>query len=83
MHDSNYKTKLLIYFIQCRTSRIQYIVKSETKFNIRLNNHRKHVNRQNAPRVEQHFKLPNQHARFNLIEQLENMKINKDLATSD
>ena len=33
----------------------------------------------------QHFKLPNrnfnQHARFTLIEQLDNMKIDKDLAT--
>ena len=51
----------------------------------RLNNHRKDVNRQNTPRADQHFKLPdhnfNQHARFTLIEQLDNMRIDKDLAT--
>ena len=68
-------------FIFCR---IQYTGKSETKFNIRLNNYRKDVNRQNAPQADQPFKLPNhnfnQHARFTLIEQLGNMRIDKDLA---
>ena len=74
-----------MYLIECRIFRIQYIGKSETEFNIRLNNHRKNVNRQNAQQADQHFKLPNhnfiQHARFTLIEQLDNMKIDKDLAT--
>ena len=68
----------------CRICRIQYIGKSKTEFSIRLNNHRKDVNRQNAPQADQEFKLPNhnfdQHARFILIEQLDNMKIDKDLA---
>ena len=84
-HELNCKSKLLIYLMECRICRIQYIGKSETEFNIRLNNHRKDVNRQNAPRADQHFKLPdhnfNQHARFILIEQLDNMRIDKDLAT--
>ena len=52
--------------------------------NCRTNNHRKNVNRQNAPQADQHFKLPNRnfnlHARFTLIEQLDNMRIDKDLA---
>ena len=84
-HDLNCKSKLLIYLMECRICRIQYIGKSETEFNIRLNNHRKDVNRQNAQQVDQHFKLPNhifnQHARFTLIEQLDNMRIDKNLAT--
>ena len=71
--------------MECRICRIHYIGKSKTEFNIRLNNHRKDVNRQNAPQADQHFKLPNhifnQHARFTLIEQLDNMRIDKDLAT--
>ena len=71
--------------MECRIWHIQYIGKSETEINIRLNNHRKDVNRQNAPQAEEHFKLPthifNQHARFTLIEQLDNIKIEKDLAT--
>ena len=68
----------------CRICRIQYIGKSKTEFSFRLNNYCKNVNRQNAPQVDQDFKLPNhnfnQHARFILIEQLDNMKIDKDFA---
>ena len=71
--------------MECRICRIQYIRKSETEVNIRSNNHRKDVNRQNALQADQYFKLPNhnfnQHARFTLIEQLDNMRIDKDLAT--
>ena len=44
-HDLNCKSKLLKYLMECRICRIQYIGKSETEFNIRLNNHRKDVNR--------------------------------------
>ena len=55
------------------------------KFNIRMNNHRKDANRENEPQIVQHFKLPShnfgQHARFTLIEQLENVNTHKDLAT--
>ena len=52
------KSKLLIYLMECRICRIQYIGKSETEFNIRLKNHRKDVNRQNTPQADQHFKVP-------------------------
>ena len=45
--------------MECRISRIQNIVKSETEFSIRLNNHRKDVNRKNTPQADQHIKLPN------------------------
>ena len=48
--------------MECRICPIQYIKKSQTEFNIRLNNHRKDVNRQNTPHADQHFKLPNQSA---------------------
>ena len=71
--------------MECRICRIQYIGKSEREFKIRLKNHHKDVNRQNAPQVDQHFKLPyynfNQHARFTLIEQLDHVNIDKDMAT--
>ena len=71
--------------MECRICSIQYNGNSETEFNIRLNNHCKDVNRQNPTQANQHFKLPNhnfsQHARFTLIEQLDNMRIDKDLAT--
>ena len=35
-HNLNCKSKLLIYLMECRISRIQYIRKSETELNIRL-----------------------------------------------
>ena len=83
-HDLNCKSKLLIYLMECKICGIQYIGKSETEFNIRLNNHCKDGSRQNAPQADQHFKLPNhnfnQHARFTLTMQLDNMKIDKNLA---
>ena len=69
--------------MECRISHIQYIEKSKTGFNIRLNNHCKDLNIQNAPEADEHFKLPNhnfnQYARFTLIEQLNNVNIDKDL----
>ena len=71
--------------MECRMCRIQYIGKSETKFNVRLNNHCKEVNRQSAPQADHHFKLPyydfSHHARFTLIEQLDSINIDQDLAT--
>ena len=43
------------------------------------------MTRQNAPQADQHFKLPvhnfNQHAIFTLIDQLDNVNIDKELAT--
>ena len=71
--------------MECTICHIQYIGQSETEFNIRLNNHRKDANGQNAPQANQHFKLPNhnfsQHVIITLIEQLDNMNTDKDLAT--
>ena len=61
--------------MECTLCHIQYIDKSETQFNLRLNNHRKCVSRENVPLVDQHFKPPGS------LEQLDNMNIDKDLAT--
>ena len=70
--------------MECRIFHIQYIGKSDTELNLRLNNHYKDLNRQKAKKADQHFKLPNHkfscNARFTLIGQLDNMKIDSDLA---
>ena len=54
--------------------KIQYVVKSETPFNLRLNNHRKYVNNPKAIPACNHFKMHGhnfmKHAKFTLIEQL-------------
>ena len=69
--------------MECRIPRIQYSEKSKTGFNIRLINHCKDVNIQNAPDADEQFKLPNhnfnQYARFTLIKQLDNVNIDKVL----
>ena len=52
----------------------QYIGKSETTFDLRLNNYRKDINKQNLLQVGQHFRLTGRNfskpAKFTLIEQL-------------
>ena len=42
-HNLNYKSKKVIYLLQCTKCKIQYVGKAEIEFNIRLNNHRKVV----------------------------------------
>lgn len=63
---------------------LQDIGKSETQFNLRLNNYHKDVHINDLPQADQH-QLPhckfNQHTKFTLIEQLHNLDIDKELAT--
>ena len=55
------------------------------QFDDRLSNRRKDIKRYEEPQADEHFKQTNydlnQHDRFNLIEQLNNVNIEKDLAT--
>ena len=68
----------------CTICKIQYIGKAETPFNIRLNNHRKDANGNNPKAIPAsiHFEQPgpnfNKHAKFTLIEQINNT-INTDI----
>ena len=54
--------------------KIQYVGKSETPFNIRLNNHRKDIKKQNAIEACKHFNNSehtfSKHGKFIIIEQL-------------
>ena len=60
--------------MECMLFNKQRTGKSEITFNLRPNNHRKDVNKQNSLQTDQHFWLPghnfNKHAKFTLIEQL-------------
>ena len=71
--------------MECALYKRQYTSKSETAFNIRLNNHRNDVYKANAPEAVQYFKLPRQnyngHAKFTLIEQLNNTELERELLT--
>ena len=75
-HIIDCKSTFLIYLLECNICNIQYVDKSETTFNIRLNNHRKDVKDPNALPADKHFTLPghdfNKNAKFTLIEKLTN-----------
>ena len=47
-HRVNRKSSFVIYLLECYICNIQYVGKSETPLNIRLNNHRKDVKNPNA-----------------------------------
>ena len=60
---------------------MQYVGKSKTKFNIRLNNHRKDVTKKESIPASNHFEIErhnlNTHAKFILIEQLDQTHLGK------
>ena len=60
--------------MECTLCKIQYYGKSETHFNLRLNNHRKDVNNPKAILAFNYFKIHGnnimKHAKFTLMEQL-------------
>ena len=75
-HNINCKSIFLIYLLECNICNIQYVGKSDTTFNICLNNHIKDVKDPNALPADKHFTLPrhdfNKNAKFTLIEKLTN-----------
>ena len=42
LHTENCQSAFVIYIIECRICKVQYVGKSETAFNLRLNNSRNH-----------------------------------------
>ena len=80
--DVNCKSKLVIYLMECTKRRLQYIGKSETQLNIRIDNHRKDSTKINTILACQHFNNPShnftQDAKFIIIEQLKKIDCDKD-----
>ena len=56
-HKLTCKSQYVIYLMECILCKIQYVGKSETPFNLRLNNHRKDVNNPKAIPACNHFKI--------------------------
>ena len=54
-HRVDCKRSFVIYLLECNICKIQYVGKSETPFNIRLNNHRKDVKHPDAIPACKHF----------------------------
>ena len=73
-HKLTCKSQYIIYLMERIICKIQNVVKSETPFNLRLNNHRKDVKNPKVIPVCNHFKMNGhnfmKHAKFTLIEQL-------------
>ena len=76
-HRVNCKSSFVIYLLECYICNIQYVGKSETPFNIRLNSHRKNVENPNAIPACKHFNRHdhdfNNHGKIIIIEQLRNI----------
>ena len=61
-HESNCKSTFVIYLLECKQCKLQYIGKSEWQFNIRLNKYRSHIKILEIKKllpVKKHFLLPN------------------------
>ena len=73
-HTITSKNQWVIYLLECILFNLQYVGKSETSFNIRLNNHRKDVSNLKALPVCVHIRKEEhnfiQHAKFTLIKEL-------------
>ena len=54
-HQVTCRSNYVIYLLECILCKIQYVGKSETTFNIRLNNHRKDIKNPNAIEACKHF----------------------------
>ena len=75
----NCESKYLVLLMECVFCNKQDTGKSETTFNLSLNNHWKDVNRHKSLQDEQHFRLPGhkfiKHSQFIIIEQLNETNI--------
>ena len=77
-HNTTCKSNNIIYLMECRKCKTQYVGKCETAFNIRLNNHRTnayHPTKDSIPACK-HFHGDghdfNRDAKFTIIEQIRN-----------
>ena len=75
-HEAHCSSAYVIYLMECTLCKKQYVVKSETSFNIKLNNHHKDVKKPDAILVCRHFEERNhvfsKHANFIIIDKLTN-----------
>ena len=73
-HNITCKSEKRISLLQCHLCQLQYVGKSETPFNIRLNNHRKDAEWEASILACKHFNEQNhnfqQHAKFTLTDQI-------------
>ena len=78
LHQVTCHSNYVIYLLECSLCKIQYVGKSETAFNTRLNNQRKDIKKPNAIEACKHFnktacKHFSKHGKFIIMEQLRNI----------
>ena len=75
-HNVKCASSYVLYLMECILCNKQYVGKSETCFNIRLNNHRKDVKKVDAIMTWKQFQQENhsfsKHAKLNIIDHLRN-----------
>ena len=75
-HKATCKSSFVVYLLECQKCNLQYVGKSETSMNLRINNHRKDAKnpKEDTIPASKHFNQPghefNQYAKFILIEQI-------------
>ena len=71
--------------MECTLCTKQYVGKAETSFNLRLNNHRKDVKKDDAIMAYKHFQQQgdnfNKHAKFTIIDKLTNTSKSMEILT--
>ena len=84
-HTSDCKSKNVIYLLECKLCPVQYVGKAETELHFRLSNYRSEVKKPDPTPSAKHFQLPGhvfeEHARFTIIERIENPPSNKTAKT--
>ena len=74
-HKTNCRSNFVIYLMECKKCKIQYVGKTDNQFNIRLNNHRHGANNPTEDTIpaQKHFSVNhnfNNDAQFTIIEQI-------------
>ena len=78
----NFKTEYVICLMECKLCSMQYVVKADTAFNLRLNNFRKDTKKRNSILACKHFQEQrhtfNKHAKFIIINKMVNLHGSKE-----
>ena len=85
-HDCNCLSKNLIYLMECSICNKQYVGKTQTTLEKRINGHRSDVKCKNEPiAADKHFRLPghefDRETKFTIIEQAINKRDKSEMAT--
>ena len=77
-HEVNCSSGYVIYIIECTLCKKQCVGKSETSFNIRLNNHHNNIEKPDYISVQKNLVF-NKHAKFTITDKLTNTTKSKDI----